>query len=173
MKNEKHGDDYVFVSNYTGAKGHEELLEAWEILYSCGINKMLHLTVPSSATTFCEKIQKAQSRGVQVMNHGFVPFEKVLDLYKCSKAIVYPSHNESLGLGIIEAITAGCDVIGSDLPFIYTICKPSVTFNPYSPKSIADAIIRYEKENQPKSSLIVNNKIDELINLLTTMSTSI
>lgn len=173
LKKVKHGDDYVYISNYTGAKGHEELLEAWRILHKCGIDNTLHLTVPKTVTSFEKKIIQAQQEGVKIVNHGIVPFEEVLELYKLSKAIVYPSHNESLGLGVIEAITAGCDVIGSDLPFIYSACKPSVTFNPYSPKSIADAIIRYEKESQPKSSLIVNNKIDELINLLTTMSTSI
>jgi len=170
LKNVNHGDDYVYISNYTGAKGHEELLEAWRILHKRGIDKTLHLTVPQKATSFVEKIIQAQQEGVKVVNHGFVPFEEVLELYKKSKAIVYPSHNESLGLGILEAITAGCDVIGSDLPFIHSICKPSATFNPYSAESIAEAIMAYEKEAITKSSLHINNKINELIDLLTTMS---
>lgn len=168
LKNVMHGDDYVYISNYTGAKGHEELLEAWRILHKRGIDKTLHLTVPQKVTSFVEKIILAQQEGVKVVNHGFVPFDKVLELYKQSKAIVYPSHNESLGLGIIEAITAGCDVIGSDLPFIHSICKPSATFNPYSAESIADAIMKYEGETTTRSSLLINNKIDELIGLLTT-----
>lgn len=168
QKDEAHGDDYVYVSNYTGAKGHEELLEAWRILHQRGIDKTLHLTVPKSATQFVNRITQAQQEGVKVVNHGFVPFEEVLELYKKSKAIVYPSHNESLGLGIIEAITAGCDVIGSDLPFIHSICKPSMVFIPYSAESIADAIMKYEGETTTRSSLLINNKIDELIGLLTT-----
>ncbi len=102
-----------------------------------------------------------------MVNHGFIPFNKVVELYRKSKAIVYPSHNESLGLGIIEAISSGCDIIGSDLPFIHTVCKPSLTFNPYSAESIADAITRYEQETVPKSSLLINNRIDDLIDLLT------
>lgn len=167
QKEEDHGDDYVYVSNYTGAKGHEELLEAWGILHKRGIDKTLHLTVPPKVTSFVEKIISAQQEGVKVVNHGFVPFEKVLELYKQSKAIVYPSHNESLGLGIIEAIAAGCDVIGSDLPFIHSICKPSMVFNPYSAESIADAIMKYERETTIGSSLLINNKIEELIGLLT------
>jgi len=168
LKNVKHGVDYVYISNYTGAKGHEELLEAWRILHKRGIDKTLHLTVPKTVTSFVEKIIQAQQEGVKVVNHGFVPFDKVLELYQQSKAIVYPSHNESLGLGIIEAITAGCDVIGSDLPFIHSICKPSATFNPYSAESIADTIMKYEGETTTRSSLLINNKIDELIGLLTT-----
>ena len=166
QKEKSHGDDYVYISNYTGAKGHEELLDAWEILHNRGIIRMLHLTVPSSATAFCEKVQKAQNRGVKVMNHGFVPFEEVLKLYKQSKAIIYPSHNESLGLGIVEAITAGCDVIGSDLPFIHTICKPSAVFDPSSPESIVNAVCEYEKGGMPQSELLIYNQVDELIDLL-------
>lgn len=166
LKNVKHGDDYVYVSNYTGAKGHEELLEAWRILHRRGIDKTLHLTVPKSANTFVKKIILAQHEGVKVVNHGFVPFEEVLELYQVSKAIVYPSHNESLGLGIIEAISAGCDVIGSDLPFIHSICKPSATFNPYSAESIAETIMQYENETTTRSSLLINNNIAKLVELL-------
>jgi len=168
QKNEAHGDDYVYVSNYTGAKGHEELLKAWRILHQRGIDKTLHLTVNNKQIDFLQKIQKAQSEGVRVVNHGFVPFDQVLELYRISKAIVYPSHNESLGLGIIEAIVAGCDVIGADLPYIHAVCKPSEVLNPYSSESIADAIEKYERGGSVRSELLIKNMIDELIELIVT-----
>lgn len=166
LKNEEHGNDYVYISNYTGAKGHEELLEAWRLLHHKGIDKTLHFTIPKEAQSFITMIKQAQNEGVNVINHGLVPFEKVIYLYRQSKAIIYPSHNESLGLGIVEAITAGCDVIGSDLPFIHAICKPSGTFNPYSPESIANAIEEYEKGGIHQSELLIHNQIDELIELI-------
>lgn len=166
LKNENHGDAYVYIANYTGAKGHEELLEAWRLLHRQGIDKTLHLTVKKQSP-FCIKIEQAQKEGVNVVNHGFVSFEEVIKLYQQSKAIIYPSHNESLGLGIIEAITAGCDVIGADLPYIHTICQPSLTFNPYDPESIAFAVAEYEKGAPQKSALCVENRIEELIDLLT------
>ena len=93
-------------------------------------------------------------------------FKQVIELYGMSKAIVYPSHNESLGLGIVEALVAGCDVIGANLPYIHSICHPSVVFDPYNPESIADAIEEYEKEENHKSVLTIYNHIDELIELL-------
>lgn len=160
-----HGDDYVFVAVHVPGKGHEELLEAWRLLSSKGADKTLHLTVQKESS-FCEKIKEAQKEGVKVVNHGVIPFKDVFDLYKQSKAIIYPSHNESLGLGIVEAITAGCDVIGSDLPFLHSICKPSSVFNPYSPESIADAVLKYEKGESSKSQLLIKNKIDEMIELI-------
>lgn len=167
QQKEAHGNDYVYVSNYTGAKGHEELLLAWQILHDKGIDLTLHLTINPSAFSFTRQIEYAQAKGVKVINHGFIPFEEVIKLYQQSKAIIYPSHNESLGLGIIEAIEAGCDVIGSDLPFIHSICKPSVTFDPHTPESIADAVMEYEKGHSPKSSLLIHNNINELISLIT------
>lgn len=167
LKNKKHSDDYVFVSDYTGAKGHEELLSAWEILSQRGINRTLHLTVHERNTSFIEKVDAAREKGVQVINHGFISFEEVVELYRKSKAIIYPSHNESLGLGIVEGITAGCDVIGADLPYTHSICKPSLVFDPYSVESITDAVMEYENGGSKKSELTIFNHISELIELIT------
>lgn len=161
-----HGEDYVFVAVDVPGKSHKELLEAWRILHKKGVDKTLHLTVQDNSP-IVEKIKEAQNEGVKVVNHGVIPFSEVFELYKQSKAIIYPSHNESLGLGIVEAVTAGCDVIGSDLPFLHSICKPSGVFNPYSFKSIAEAVMAYESGNKKKSELTIYNHIDELVNLLT------
>lgn len=162
----QHGNDYVFVSDYTGAKGHEELLEAWRMLHQNGIDNTLHLTVHERNIHFIRMIADAQRDGVNVINHGFIPFEEIADLYKKSKAIIYPSHNESLGLGIVEAITAGCDVIGADLPYIHTICIPSGVFNLYSVESIANAVTEYEKGSALKSKLLIRNQINEMIEII-------
>lgn len=167
LKKMPHGNDYVYVANYTGSKQHEELLEAWVLLHNLGIDQTLHLTVPASQVDFGDKLKKAQNKGVKIVNHGFIPFKEVIKLYEKSKAIIYPSLNESLGLGIVEAIGSGCDVIGADLPYIHSICKPSSVFNPYSAESIANAVMEYEKGNNKKSELLIYNHIDELIDMLT------
>lgn len=161
-----HGDDYVFVAVHVPGKGHEELLDAWRLLHKWGIDIILHLTVQKDSPLIV-KIKEAQEEGVKIVNHGVIPFSDVFELYKQSKAIIYPSHNESLGLGIVEAITAGCDVIGSDLPFLHSICRPSGVFNPYSSESIAEAVIAYERLNTNKSELTIYNHINELVSLLT------
>ena len=160
-----HGDDYVFVAVDVPGKSHKELFEAWNILHKNGFDKTLHLTVQDDSP-LVEKIKEAQNEGVKIVNHGVIPFSEVFSLYKQSKAIIYPSHNESLGLGIVEALTAGCDVIGSDFPFLHSICKPSGVFNPYSAESIAEAVLAYESGNSKKSELTIYNHIDELVKLL-------
>lgn len=160
--------EYLFVGDYTYSKGHDVLLSAWEKLYAMGKSFVLNLTVNRTPATepFYKKMETAIKAGVPIVNHGFVPFEKVCDLYARSKAIVYPSLLESLGLGIVEGISAGCDVIISDLPFAHSICKPSETFNPRDENSIVDAILRYEQGISPKSVLTIKDSLNELIELI-------
>lgn len=157
--------DYLFVGEYTMAKGHDELLAAWYLLHERGVDITLHLTC-GEKTLFLENVDKAIADGLKIVNHGFVKFQEMAAIYHVAKAIVYPSFNESLGLGIVEGIHAGCDVITSDLPFAHAICKPSDVFDPHFPQSIADAIMRYEKGVSKKSELTIKDCIGELLDLL-------
>jgi glycosyltransferase involved in cell wall biosynthesis len=157
-------EDYVFVGNYTSAKGHEYLLEAWVKLAKLGFKKTLHLTV--SPSPFCKQIQLAQEAGASVVNHGFGSFEEVVRLYNKSKATIYPSLNESLGLGIIEAVEAGCDVIGCDLPYMHSVCKPSGLFPPRNSDAIVEAVLKYETQHSAPTQLLIHSMVKELIALL-------
>ena len=158
--------DYCFIGAYTGNKGHDELLEAWSILHKQGIRLVLHLTVDNTNLAFKELEKRYDFKELGVINHGLIPFKSVIELYHQSRAIIYPSKNESLGLGLVEAIHYGCDVISSDLPFTYSVCNPSEVFNPLSPESVANAVIRYEKGKSPRSVLTIANKIDDLVELI-------
>lgn len=161
---QKKGDrtDYIFVGEYSGSKGHKELLEAWKLLHNRGVEKTLHLTV-SMGKKFLNKLQEAVDEGVNIVNHGYVSVEQLSQLYMKSKAIIYPSYNESFGLGLVEAMEAGCDVIGADLPYTYAICKPSEVFDPCRVETIVDAVIRYETGDSKKTELLVSDMIDEMI----------
>lgn len=165
LKTETHGKDYVYISTYVPGKGHEELLAAWCLLHDRGLDVKLHLTVPFDCP-FAERLDEAKRNGVLIENHGLIPFEQVIGLYQQSKALIYPSHNESLGLGIVEAATAGCDILGSDLPFLHAICKPTGVFDPFSPESIANAVVDYEKSRPKETVLLIDNQIDEMITLI-------
>lgn len=156
-------NDYIFVGEYSGSKGHDELLEGWKILHEHGIDLTLHLTV-SLGEAFLKKFQEAVAQGVHIINHGFVSTDELAKLYMQCKATIYPSYNESFGLGLIEAMEAGCDVIASDRPFVHAICQPSMVFEPSSPQSIADAVEEYEKHGGKDTRLLVHDMVDELIN---------
>lgn len=164
-------EDYVLIGDYyNGSKGHDELIEAWKYLHMNGIEKVLHLTIdvknPQNKRILA-KVDDALQNNVKIINHGWVPYDEVLKIYSMCKAIVYPSRNESLGLGLIEAMEVGCDVIASDLPFTHSVCVPSEVFDCKSSKSISDAVTRYERGNSPRSSLKIHNCLYELITEIT------
>lgn len=156
--------DYIFVGEDSGSKGHKELIEAWRILHSRGVYRTLHLTVSSQSPLYNE-LKNIPEGCPRIINHGFIPLEEVFELYSKCRATIYPSRNESFGLGIIEAIEAGCDVVASDLPFVHSICKPSEVFDMQNPCSIADAVVRYEQGNC-KSYKTVDDQVNELVDVI-------
>lgn len=159
--------DYVYVANYTKEKNHDILVEAWNLLFEKGFKPNLHLTLSKNTPSqLIEKIGKSIEKGVNIINHGYLDKKQVIDLYTISKATVYPSENESLGLGIVEAIENGCDLIAPDFDYINTICIPSVSFKRINAIEIADAILQYEQGNRRMTKIKIKNSIDQLINLL-------
>jgi len=157
--------DYIFVAIYQKPKNHFNLIRAWSILFDLGFTPTLHITLSKMPEELNQLISECITRGVKIVNHGFIPKADLRKLYSISKATIYPSINESLGLGIVEALNYGCDLIGADLPYIHSISNPSAVFNPYNVNSIVDAVIKYESGVCPKSNLNVINEIDNLLDL--------
>lgn len=156
--------DYAFIGEHTQAKGHEYLLTAWIELSKLGIFPVLHLTVTD--LVFTEKITEATAKGVKIINHGRIKFDEVMEIYNLSKAIVYPSLNESLGLGIVEAMSAGCDVIGCNLPYLHSVCKASKTFAPRSSESIVRAVLAYENGEYARTVPLIRDMVEDFVSFI-------
>ena len=69
--------------------------------------------------------------------------EKFLKNYNKSKALIFPSQSETLGLPLIEAQKFGIDILASNKNFAKEYTSKERLFNPNYPKDIADTIIRY------------------------------
>ena len=91
---------------------------------------------------------------------------KLAEKYAESEFLIFPSLSESFGLGIVEGINAGCKVIGADLPYLYAVCRPSATFDPYDVNDISRSISGAITSNQPTSFSKVSDEIAQLILLL-------
>jgi glycosyltransferase involved in cell wall biosynthesis len=167
IKNSLRRNDYVYVCNYIKEKNHAFLIEAWNGLYDLGYSFVLHLTLSDFPNELQLLIDDSVKKGVKIINHGRLSRKETGEIYSLSKATIYPSLNESLGLGIIEALSMGCDVIAPNLPYIHSVCKPSITFNLSDVQSLVDAVIQYESEQCNSSELIIENKIEELLSILT------
>lgn len=165
INHNENNQDFVYIANYTKEKNHKNLLLAWEKLYNQGIIKKLHLTIGDTPKSLNNQISRLIKSGVPIINHGIINREEINEVYSKCKATIYPSINESFGLGIIEATSYNCDVIGPDLPYIYSVCNPSFTFDPFDVDSIVNAVIDYEN-NPIKTEVIIKNEIKSLMNLL-------
>lgn len=135
--------DFIYVADGLAHKNHDRLLEAWLLLANEDIMPSLVLTVPSDSTKIISKIDILQSRGLNIINIGPQSHEKLQEIYSQSKVLIYPSLIESFGLPLIEASLLNLDVISSELDYVYEVCRPIFTFDPYSPPSIARSVKKY------------------------------
>ena len=158
-------DGYIYASNYTPQKNFEFIIDSWDKLAELGVTPTLHLTLNKMPQKLLHKIDNANKKGAQIINHGHLNPDELFVLYRKTKAIVYAATNESLGLCLIEAMMSGCDVIAPDLPYVYCVCKPSYTFTLFSVDSFINALQKYE--NKPNMTInLAMNKLDELLHLL-------
>ena len=66
----------------------------------------------------------------------------------------------------MEGIENGCKIIASDLPWLYSVCEPSLVFNPYSKISLEMAFEAAIYNKTKLSISKVNNEIQEIIKLI-------
>ena len=73
---------------------------------------------------------------------GGVALEETVDFYRAADVFVYPSHNETFGLTILEAMACGCPVVTSDRSAMpETAGGAAFLADPDDPQSIARAIL--------------------------------
>lgn len=103
-----------------------------------------------------------------ILNLGTITHEKVLEIYTRTKALMFPSLKESLGLPLIEATQMGLQVFASDLPFSHDVLINPLTFDPEDTGSIANMIVNFKKGKYSgiKQSLKVSCQMDKLLDLL-------
>jgi glycosyltransferase involved in cell wall biosynthesis len=156
--------DFCYVSLAHPHKNHRILFEAFEILAKRNVNPTLAVTVESGHPELISFIDRINGIGnVEITNLGLLTKEKVCELYSSSRALIFPSLEETFGLPLIEAVHMDLDVLASDLPYVYQVIEPSLAFNPNDPIEIADKIQQYINGSKLKSKALIQNNIESLI----------
>lgn len=126
------------------------------------------VTIGSYALKYINKINEINEelKYDAIINLGRISKNEVLKNYSKSKALVFPSLEESLGLPLIEASEIGCPIIGSNLPYIYNVVENPIVFDPFDIEDIADKLIKFLEGhyNGIKQKNKIENKVDEIIN---------
>lgn len=159
--------DFCYVSLAHPHKNHDKLLEACDLLSKKNISFSLALTIEYDRDDLIEKINFINQKNiVNIVNLGKISKENVCKLYSQSRCLIFPSTEETFGLGLLEAVDMGLDVIASNLNYVYQSIEPSLVFDPNSSFDISVKMKRYLEENIQKSKGKLDNKIDKLINIL-------
>jgi len=159
-------EGFVYVSNGSQHKNHKNLIEAFCNYFDEFKRGVLHITVGEKFPELIELIANKKSLGYPIVNHGFINRDDLINIYQTNEYLIFPSLAESFGLGLVEAIENGCDVLGADLPYTYAVCKPSIVFDPLDVNDIKRAMIESQSTEVKKTEQLVFNQIDDLIDLL-------
>jgi glycosyltransferase involved in cell wall biosynthesis len=164
---EKNYKNYLYVADSSKQKNHLILIYAWELFTQKNENRdlTLYLTLPKSSSKYLlDKIDFLNKTGRNIVNYNECTVEQIKTLYKNCNYLIYPSLAESFGLPLIEAASAGCKIIASDLPYVYDVIEPSLVFNPKDVDSLI-CVLNASKDyhNVKKTKLIIENQIDKLL----------
>jgi len=135
----------LFVSSLWPYKNCDGLIRAFATAKSELPGHRLVVVGPGRDRTYVAQLRAlAESLGVadDVVWVGGVALEETVDFYRAAAVFVYPSHNETFGLPILEAMACGCPVVTSDLSAMpETAGGAAVLADPRDPQSITDAVL--------------------------------
>jgi len=162
--------NYLYVADSSKQKNHFFLLLAWEKFTQFSENKnlTLHLTLSNkSSKKILDKIDILNNSGRKIVNHEDCSVNKIRQLYQKCNYFIFPSLAESFGLPLIEAASAGCKIISSNLPYVFNVIEPSLVFNPNEVQSIFNSLISSKDyDNVKNSKLLIKNNIEKLLNTI-------
>lgn len=161
----KNEDLYLYVSDGNFHKNHKRLIDAF-VKFSLGNEqKKLFLTINEKEhAQIIEYLHSVNTNSIK--NLGFISKKELAEYYKNCQYLIFPSLQESFGLGIIEGIMYECKIIASDLDYVHELCTPSLTFDPYDTNSIYEALVASKNLPSPKSNLLIENHLTDFINTL-------
>ena len=162
----KISNKFIYVSTVFRYKNHNILISAFVNFFNKYKTGELHLTIGNEYKNLIILINTLQLKGYPIFNLGIVDKFTLTHIYKSSEFVIFPSLRESFGLGIVEGIENGCKIIASDLPWLHSVCEPSLVFDPYSKKSIELALEATIYNKSKLSYSKVNNEIQQIINLI-------
>ena len=134
-------DYFVYTGNAYPHKNLERLIQAMVLANK---KTSVKLKISSSRGVFTERLENIVKKNnaqnyVEVL--GYVPDDKIKELYKNSLAFVFPTLSEGFGLPPKEAIEAGTLAVISDIPVLKEVYSDSVFyFDPYDVMSIVDSL---------------------------------
>lgn len=159
-------NQYIYISDAYPYKNHRLLFDAWQKINQLYPELTLHITI--SEPTIVDLVATYQAQKVNIINHRFLSQNKLNNLFEQSAYLIFPSLAETMGIGLLEGVGAGCEILVSDLPYAKEVVAPLAQFNPLDIDDIVEKVINNRRfdVNQQFSKILLPNKIQELVETL-------
>lgn len=166
---DKEKNSFFYPGSAEPHKNHKRLIDAFCKFYDQYRSGILYLTVHDSFNEIFDYIEFKKKQSYPIYNLGYITDKRILaHMYSKSEFLIFPSLHESFGLPLIEAVEFDCKIIASNLHYVFQVCVPSWSFDPYNIQDLTKALGEtIENQNLAKSHAIVFNNIDQIISHIT------
>ena len=122
--------DFLYIASGEKHKNHLNLFKALKLLEQKKQRCKICFTLSKSdRLKFSEYFNFFEtSQFITVNNKTNLSRDEISNLYLASKALVFPSFVESLGLPLLEAKSLGINILASEKDFVRDVCNPDETF---------------------------------------------
>jgi glycosyltransferase involved in cell wall biosynthesis len=115
----------LFVGQLTPRKGYDLAIAA--LPHIVARHPQAALLVVSGINQAQREQALVQARRLGVERHihmlGYLPDEALINLYRASDVLLFPTRYEGFGLPLLEAMAASCPVVATDIPVVREIVR--------------------------------------------------
>lgn len=143
--NEKNKKVYDFIYPASGEehKNHKKLIEAFIELSKKKCFPKLLITLNNKEYKRLNILYYKKKYKLKIFNKPNKNRKVFLKNYSKSRALIYPTTSETLGLPLLEAKKMGMDILASNEEFAKNYTTKKYIFNPYKTESIVKVILNY------------------------------
>ncbi len=145
--NLKENNFYLYVSILDVYKAQKEIIQAWKVLIKDGFRYPLVLVGPkynNYGEEVVSMIDELDLHG-KVVYLGKIDYEKLPDLYKSARVLIFASSCECCPNILLEKLSSGKPVICSDIQPMPEFGEDAVEyFNPYMPETLVNKVREVE-----------------------------
>lgn len=156
-KFEKQKNTFIYVASILPYKNHKRLVKSWKQLKDDGISPKLFLTLDGNSRLKKWIENYVTENKLNIVFLEDINREALLEIYKTTEYLIFPSIFEAYGLPLIEAKRYNMKIIAADLDYCWDFIEPDYFFNPYSIDSITRSVKRCLKSHK-KLDIIYDSK---------------
>lgn len=139
----------LYVSTLEPRKGHDVLLDAFDILLAAGED--VELTLVGREGWECDvivrRIMEHAALGTRLHWYSNATDHDVRQLSRRCSVATMPSRDEGFGLFVEEALSLGLKVVATDIPIFRERQGPNITLTELTPMALAAALVDAHAED--------------------------